>query len=198
MGEARSRRAQKMRPRERVVLTVSAALFLVAALIIALVVPNERTVEPLVVIGLAIGYGLAERVRFEFGGTYGTAEQLLLVPPALLAPLPLVPIIIALANVVAILPEMFEGTWHRDRLTGRLADCWFCIPPVLVLAALAPGQASPRPRLGLRARVRRPARRRLRTGAGATRCSTGCRSSELARSGPAPPGSTRPSPLALW
>ena len=142
VGEARSRRAQKMAPRERVVLTVSAALFLVAALIIALVVPNERTVEPLVVIGLAIGYGLAERVRFEFGGTYGTAEQLLLVPLALLAPLPLVPIIIALANVVAILPEMFEGTWHRDRLTGRLADCWFCILPVLVLAALAPGQAS--------------------------------------------------------
>jgi len=142
VGEARSRRAQKMAPRERVVLRVSAALFVISAVAIALTVPNERSVEPLVVIGLVIGYVLAERVRFEFGGTYGTAEQLLLVPLFLLAPLPLVPLIIALANVAAMLPDMFEGTWHRERLTGRLADCWFCVFPVLVLAALAPGEAS--------------------------------------------------------
>ena len=142
VGEARSRRARKMAPRERVVLRASAALFIAAALVIALVVPNERSVDVLVVVGLAVGYVIAERVRFEFGGTYGTAEQLVLVPIFLLAPLPLVPAIIALANVAATLPEMFERTWHRERLTGRLADCWFCIPPVLVLAALAPGQAS--------------------------------------------------------
>jgi HD-GYP domain-containing protein (c-di-GMP phosphodiesterase class II) len=65
-----------------------------------------------------------------------------LVPIALLAPLPLVPLIIALANVIAILPDVVKGTWHRERLTGRLADCWFCIPPVLVLAAMAPGEAT--------------------------------------------------------
>ena len=97
VGEARSRRARKMAPRERVVLRVSAALFVISAVIIALTVPNERSVEPLVVIGLVVGYVLAERVRFEFGGTYGTAEQLLLVPLFLLAPLPLVPLIVALA-----------------------------------------------------------------------------------------------------
>jgi HD-GYP domain-containing protein (c-di-GMP phosphodiesterase class II) len=142
VGEARSRRARKMAPRERVVLRVSAALFVISAVVIALTVPNERSVEPLVVIGLVVGYVLAERVRFEFGGTYGTAEQLLLVPLFLLAPLPLVPLIVALANVAAMLPDMFEGTWHRERLTGRLADCWFCIFPVVVLAALAPGEAS--------------------------------------------------------
>jgi HD-GYP domain-containing protein (c-di-GMP phosphodiesterase class II) len=142
VGEARSRRARRMAPRERVVLAVSAALFVVAALIVALVVPNERDVEPLVIVGLAVGYVLAERVRFEFGGYYGTAEQLLIVPILLLVPLPIVPLIIALANVVAILPEMFEGSWHRDRLAGRLADCWFCILPVVVLALLAPGEAA--------------------------------------------------------
>jgi HD-GYP domain-containing protein (c-di-GMP phosphodiesterase class II) len=142
VGEARSRRAQKMAPRERVVLRVSAGLFVAAAVAIALTVPNERSIDPLVVVGLAIGYVLAERVRFEFGGTYGTAEQLVLVPIFLLAPLPLVPLIIALANVAATVPDMLEGSWHRERLTGRLADCWFCILPVLVLAALAPGQAS--------------------------------------------------------
>ena len=68
VGEARSRRARKMAPRERVVLAVSGGLFVLAAFAIALLVPNERYLEPLVIVGLAIGYVLAERVRFEFGG----------------------------------------------------------------------------------------------------------------------------------
>ncbi len=88
VGEARSRRAQRMAPRERVVLAVSAGLFVLAALVIAVLVPNERDVEPLVIVGLAVGYVVAERVRFEFGGYYGTAEQLLIVPILLLVPLP--------------------------------------------------------------------------------------------------------------
>ena len=142
VGEARSRRAQRMAPRERVVLAVSAGLFVLAALVIAVLVPNERDVEPLVIVGLAVGYVVAERVRFEFGGYYGTAEQLLIVPILLLVPLPIVPLLIALANVVAILPEMFQGSWHRGRFAGRLADCWFCIPPVVVLALFAPGEAA--------------------------------------------------------
>jgi HD-GYP domain-containing protein (c-di-GMP phosphodiesterase class II) len=88
---------------------------------------------------LTAGYVLIERVRFEFGGGYGTAEQLILVPIMLLAPLPYVPIMIAVANAAAILPEIVGGRWHRERFTGRIADLWFCIPPVLVLAAVAPG-----------------------------------------------------------
>lgn len=142
VGEARSRRARGMAPRERVILSMSAALFITCGALIALLLPDERTTQPLVVIGLVIGYGIAERVRFEFGGTYGTAELLVLVPLVLLAPLPLVPLVIALANVAATLPEMVERTWHHDRVIGRLADCWFCIPPMLVLAAFAPGEAA--------------------------------------------------------
>ena len=42
VGEARSRRARKMAPRERVVLAVSGGLFVLAAFAIALLVPNER------------------------------------------------------------------------------------------------------------------------------------------------------------
>jgi HD-GYP domain-containing protein (c-di-GMP phosphodiesterase class II) len=142
VGEARSRRAQRMAPRERIVLAVSAACFLTVAVALALLLPNVRATEPLVVSGLALGYVAVERVRFEFGGYYGTAEQLVVVPIALLVPLPIVPLIIAAANVVSGVPEMVEGTWHRQRLAGRLADCWFCIAPVLILAAFAPGEPS--------------------------------------------------------
>jgi HD-GYP domain-containing protein (c-di-GMP phosphodiesterase class II) len=140
VGEARSRRATGMAPRERVVLTISAMAFLAVAVACAVVLPNERDADLLLAVGLVIGYVLIERVRFEFGGGYGTAEQLILVPILLLAPLPWAPLMIALANAVSMLPEILEGRWHRQRVTGRIADLWYCVPPVLVIAALAPGE----------------------------------------------------------
>jgi HD-GYP domain-containing protein (c-di-GMP phosphodiesterase class II) len=131
-----------MDPRERVVYTVSASAFLLVAAGIAILVPNERSVQPLVVVGLMLGYLLVERVRFEFGAGYNTPEQLVIVPIALLVPLPYVPVIIALCNVLAYVPDIVKGSWHRERLASRVADCWLCIPPVLVLAWLAPGELS--------------------------------------------------------
>jgi HD-GYP domain-containing protein (c-di-GMP phosphodiesterase class II) len=139
VGEARERRTRGLAPRERGVLSVSALAFLAAAVGVAAVVPNERAVDIVLVAGLVLGYSLIGRVRFEFGGLYGTPEQLLIVPMALLAPLPAVPLLVALATVIAVLPDFARHEWHPQRLVDGLADCWFSIPPVLVLAALAPG-----------------------------------------------------------
>ena len=129
-----------MAPRERLVLSASAVAFIAAAIFIAGVLPDERNASAALAVGLTLGYVLIERVRFEFGGGYGTAEQLVLVPIMLLAPLPYVPLMVAVANAAAIIPDVFEGRWHRERLTGRIADLWFCIPPVVILAAWAPGE----------------------------------------------------------
>jgi hypothetical protein len=129
-------------PRERLVLSVSAVTFIAVAVLIAGLVPDERNGSAALAIGLTLGYALIERVRFEFGGGYGTAEQLMLVPIMLLGPLPYVPFMVAVANALAMIPDVFEGRWHRERLTGRIADLWFCIPPVVILAAFAPGTLS--------------------------------------------------------
>ncbi len=139
VGEARERRSRSLAPRERIVLPVSALVFLTAAVAVAATVPNERPVDVVLLVGLVLAYAFIGRVRFEFGGLYGTPEQLLIVPMALLAPLPVVPLLVALATVVAILPDFARHTWHPQRLVDGLADCWFSIPPVLVLATLAPG-----------------------------------------------------------
>ena len=136
-----------MSPRERLVLSLSAAGFLLATLAAGLLLPSERETSVLVLCLLVPGYAIAGRVRFEFGGYYGTAEQLFIVPLALLAPLPYVLLLVALGTFVATLPDIAEGTWHRDRLLGCIADCWFAVPPVFVLAAFAPGP----PELGLAA-----------------------------------------------
>jgi HD-GYP domain-containing protein (c-di-GMP phosphodiesterase class II) len=44
--------------------------------------------------------------------------------------------------VLATLPEYVRGEWHRDRWITTIPDTWFCMGPVLVLAAWAPGPPS--------------------------------------------------------
>jgi HD-GYP domain-containing protein (c-di-GMP phosphodiesterase class II) len=117
-----------------------ALLFVIAAVAMAILLPSERASDPVLFAGLVVGYAVVERVRFEFGGLYGTAEQLMIMPMLLLSPLPYAAFLIAGANLLAIVPEIARGRWHRERFTSRLADCWFCIPPILLLAALAPGE----------------------------------------------------------
>jgi HD-GYP domain-containing protein (c-di-GMP phosphodiesterase class II) len=139
VGEARERRKQRMDARERVVDAVSALLYLTLAVAIAFLVPNERDTDWVLVICLVVGYAVVSRVRFEYGDLYMSAEELVFVPLLFLAPLNLVPLLAALAAVMATVPEYVRGDWHRDRWITTIPDTWFCMGPVLVLAAFAPG-----------------------------------------------------------
>ena len=139
VGEARVRRARQMPRREAAVRGGSAAAFLLVALILASVLPNERHAEPLLALALVVGYAAVSRVRFEFGDTYAVPEQLLFVPMLALMPLPLVPLLVAAGAVLGLVPDLLRGTWHRDRVISTVGDCWFCVGPVLVLSVLAPG-----------------------------------------------------------
>ncbi len=88
VGEARERRTRQMPPREAFVRGLSAMAFVLTLTALATLLPNERPVDMLVVLGLVVGYALVSRVRFEFGDTYVVPEQLLFVPMLALAPLP--------------------------------------------------------------------------------------------------------------
>ena len=142
VGEARERRKQRMDARERVVDTLSALLFLAVAIAIAVFVDNERDTDWLLVVALVVGYAVVSRVRFEYGDLYMSAEELVFVPLLFLAPLNLVPLLAALAALLATLPEYARGDWSRDRWITSIGDSWFSIGPVLVLVALAPGAPS--------------------------------------------------------
>ena len=131
-----------MQARERRVTGLSAGLFVLAAAAIALLVPNERDVDPLLAAGLFAGYLVTARVRFEYANSYVVPEQLVFVPMLLMLPLPYLPVVVATASVLGTLPDFIDRTWHRDRWVGCFADSWFCIGPVVVLAAFAPGEAA--------------------------------------------------------
>jgi HD domain len=131
-----------MSSRERTVVGVSAFAFLSTAVLLAAALPSERPTEPLLLLGLVLGYALISRVRFEFGNWFVVPEGLAFVPLLLMAPLPYVPLLVAAAAVVSAVPEVLNGSMHRERAATQLSDCWFSVGPVLVLAAFAPGEAS--------------------------------------------------------
>jgi putative nucleotidyltransferase with HDIG domain len=138
VGEARVRRARRMPKREAIVRGLSGAAFFAVAVLLAVVLPSERETDTLLIFGLIAGYALVSRVRFEFGDGYVVPEQLVFVPMLVLAPLPLVPAMVAAGAVLAVVPDFVRGTWHWDRTITTLGDCWFAVGPVLVLATLAP------------------------------------------------------------
>jgi HD-GYP domain-containing protein (c-di-GMP phosphodiesterase class II) len=145
VGEARERRPRRMEARERTVVGASALAFAGAAALVMALVPAQRDPDPLLIVGLVFGYAIVSRVRFEVGSSYVVPEQLVFVPMLLLAPLPLVPFLVALGALLSQLPDFANGSWHRERWLSCLGDSWFAIGPVVVLALLAPGD----PRLDL-------------------------------------------------
>jgi putative nucleotidyltransferase with HDIG domain len=142
VGEARERELRAMPVRERFVAGGIAVGFGVAALIVALTVPTNRAADPLILAALVGVLALARRVRFEVGTAEATADQLAFVPLLLIAPLPLVPALVAAAYVLARIPDVARGRMHPDRWLYFVGDAWHAVPTVAVVAALAPGPVS--------------------------------------------------------
>ena len=131
---------RRMPAKERWVTLASASLFIAAAAALAAVVPAERDVNVPLIVGLTLAYALIMRVKFEFGDLFVAPEQLILVPVVLLCPLPMVPIVVAGAGAISMIPDAIGGSVHGERWLVRLSDSWFCLGPVVVLALLAPGE----------------------------------------------------------
>ena len=64
VGEARARRARSMDARERTVVAAFAALYGVAAVLIAMFVPSELDVSLVLIAALLLGHAAVSQVRF--------------------------------------------------------------------------------------------------------------------------------------
>jgi HD-GYP domain-containing protein (c-di-GMP phosphodiesterase class II) len=131
-----------MESREQLVIGVSAVAFVAVACLLAIAIPANRPLSWPLLLGLLAGYALFHRVRFEVASEYVSAEQLMFIPMLLLLPIQLVPLLVPLAKILAILPDVASGTWDRRRWVLSLGEAWFCIGPVLVIALLASGAPS--------------------------------------------------------
>jgi putative nucleotidyltransferase with HDIG domain len=139
VGEAREREQRAMPARERVVAGGIAVSFGIAASIVALTVPANREAHPLVLAALVVLLAVSRRVRFEVGTGEACVDQLAFIPLLLIAPLPLVPVLVAAAFLLERAPELASGKTHPDRWLYFVGDAWPSVAAVTVVAALNPG-----------------------------------------------------------
>ena len=140
--QSRARLRHGFAQREMVTTFAVGAAFLAAA-VGCLWLP-ARASSPLVILALVVCYAIAARVEFEVGFASAVPTQLVFLPMLFLAPIGVVPLMVAAGFILSQLPEHARGDRHPDRIVLHLVSSWYAIGPVLVLAAAG----SPPPRVG--------------------------------------------------
>jgi len=134
---ARERHAKPLVERERFASAIVATGFVIAAAATLAFLPWEPNADPVLIGALVVLYAVASRIEFEVGNGLTNAEQLLFVPMLLLAPLALVPLLVAAGFALGRVRQRIRRQ-QRGHVLSDLAGTWFTIAPVWVLAALAP------------------------------------------------------------
>ncbi|MBJ7471517.1 MAG: GGDEF domain-containing protein [Solirubrobacteraceae bacterium] len=125
--------------RERAAGAAISAGFLASAVWLAVAAPAMEARAPVWVIALvAICFSISSRVEFPIGAGYAVPTQLFLVPLFVLAPPPLVPLIVVAAHAVATLVDVLRQRVRADRLVDVGVDSWHSVAPALVIIAVAP------------------------------------------------------------
>ncbi len=140
--QSRARLARALGDREVLPTVATAAAFVATTVALLVWLPSSQPDGGLgIVIALVACYALAARVQFEVAFAYAVPTQLVLVPMLFLAPLNLVPLLVALGCFLSTLPEHVSGELHIGRAGLHLVSAWHAVGPVLVLAAF--GSPSP-------------------------------------------------------
>jgi diguanylate cyclase (GGDEF)-like protein/PAS domain S-box-containing protein len=132
---SRERAEQGSDRRERATELVVSAAFVAAA--IALLLVLTKPVGPVLQTAgwlLAICVCLL-RVEFDVGEGSTRPVQLVLVPMLVLLPPPLVPLLVAIAHLLAALPDIVARRMRPERATLTIANSWFAVGPALVVTA---------------------------------------------------------------
>ena len=116
--------------RERGTEGVVAGVYVVCAGLLA-VVAEPASVNVLVTAWLTALAFVLLQIEFEVGAGRTRPVQLALVPMLIVLPAPLVPALIALANVLARLPR--SGRSLTRGVSSPIADVWFALGPAVVL-----------------------------------------------------------------
>src|SRR4051812_45319816 len=132
----RERRRQRPDGRDWTFQLVVGAGFVVAAVVAALAIDSHRPLRVGLLILLVLTYALAALVEFEIGAGSAVPTALAFVPMLFLLPLGLVPVAVAAGLLLADAPHYMSGNAHPARVVGVLANSWYCLGPVAVLAAL--------------------------------------------------------------
>ena len=127
------RRPERMLAREQLADGAFAVAFMIAAVALALLVPAERQLDPMLAAALVATYALVGRAQFVLGAGFAVPTQVVLVPMLLLLPTPTVPLLVALALVLTTFMDALRGRASSERAVSSVADAWFALAPAIVL-----------------------------------------------------------------
>jgi HD-GYP domain-containing protein (c-di-GMP phosphodiesterase class II) len=136
LREAIARRAGGPGAREVLRAAPFGIAFATAALALALLAPAERAFDPLLAGAFVVAYALAARVDFASGAGFATPTQLLVFPMLLLLPTPIVPMLVAVALVLAATTGSSRHGYRGRRAVLAVPDAWFAVGPAAVLCHL--------------------------------------------------------------
>jgi len=136
LEETLQRRHRDLDRRERLGNRLQAGLFLLAAVLLALLADAERSFSPGLAALFVAAYALVGAV--EVWGDTGNAvpTQIVFVPMLLLLPTPYVPLLVAGATVLTAAGQALRGGTPLGRSALAVGDAWFSVGPALVLIAL--------------------------------------------------------------
>jgi putative nucleotidyltransferase with HDIG domain len=113
----------------------AAGAFLIAAALLAALVPWHRSFAALHLVLVLLAWVAVERVHFPVAGGWSSPTMLAFVPALFLLPVPLVPLVAMVAIVLRRGPELARGRVPWRGLPVSIADSWFALGPALVLVA---------------------------------------------------------------
>src|SRR5690349_2879276 len=135
LEESLDRQRRNLDRREQVGNALSAAGFVVAAGLTAVLADADRALSPGVALAFVVALAVVARIELWGDAGYGAPLQLVFIPMLLLLPTPLVPLLVAAALVLARASEAFRGDVALGRSVLAMTDAWFSLGPVLVLLA---------------------------------------------------------------
>ena len=130
---------RRLTRRERAASAFVGSAFVAVAVPLALTVPSDRALSPLLFVGLVVAYALAFELDFEVGAGYAVPTQLVLVPMLFALPTGVVPLAVAAGILLASLVDLRRGLIDCGRIAPRLANAWHAVGPALVLGLAGAG-----------------------------------------------------------
>ena len=140
--EVRARREQALPARERAVEIGLAALWLAAAVALAVVADAPRAFDLPLAVALTGAYVIVSRVPFALGDGLAVPSQLVFVPMLLLLPTPLVPLLVAAATVATAAYDTVRAGNSPERMLIGFNDGAFALVPAAVLVGLGADTAA--------------------------------------------------------
>jgi putative nucleotidyltransferase with HDIG domain len=142
IADALSREQHPFSDRETRVEAAFAAVFLIAAVLLALSRPVEDF-DWIPALACVATLAVASRVRFHVASGFTVPTQLAYVPLLFAVPVSAVPLTVAVALILGRLPSVFGGRARPARLISCVGNSWFSIGPsaVFLAAGSVPAEA---------------------------------------------------------